>query len=212
MRTDTLLIVGAGGHAKVVVDALTCDGAAPRPLALADDDVRRRGESMLGVTVRGPLDEARDGCSSFHIAIGHNRTRERLAQACVAAGLAPATVRHPRTVVAASATIGAGSLLAAGAIVGPSAQLGAHCIVNHGAVVDHDCVVGACTHIAPNASLGGGVRVGQRVLIGAGATLLPGVSVGDDCVVGAGAVVIGNLPAGSTFAGVPAQRLDGRSP
>lgn len=211
MPTDTILLVGAGGHCQVVVDALLCAGTSEAVLEIADDDTRRWGTAVLGVPVRGALAGVLRAGGAFHVAIGNNRVRERLAAACAEAGMAARTVQHPRAVRAASAVVGDGTLLAANAIVAPGARVGAHCIVNHGAVVDHDVVVGACSHVAPLAALGGGVRLGARVLVGAGATILPGVTIGDDCVVGAGAVVLADLPPGSTFAGVPAQRLD-RSP
>jgi sugar O-acyltransferase (sialic acid O-acetyltransferase NeuD family) len=206
---DRLLIVGGGGHCKVVIDALLSRGVAADALHLADDDARLHGRSVLGVVVRGALAVALPAGGEFHVSIGHNTARERVARCCGEAGLRPRTVRHPGAVIAPSSTLGAGSFVAAGAIVGPSARIGEHCIVNHGAVVDHDCVIGACSHVAPRATLGGAVRVGARTLIGAGATVLPGVEIGDDCVVGAGAVVLGDVPAGATMVGVPAQRIGG---
>lgn len=204
-----LLVVGAGGHAKVVVDAVRCAGAADRiapVILLVDDNPAIQGLQVLGIEVSAVV--PRDASYlSFHVAIGDNAVRERKF-AELAENLAAATVVHPRASVCDSAALGAGNLVAAQAVIGPDASLGEGCIVNHGAVVDHDCLVGAFCHIAPNATLAGNVRLGKRVLVGAGATILPGVSIGDNCVVGAGAVVLHDLIADSIHAGVPARIID----
>ena len=206
-----LLIAGAGGHARVVVDAARraiAQGAEDylQPALIVDDNPALHGTQVLGVVVVPSIPADVEGAFSFHVAIGNNAARERKF-AALAEWLAPASVIHPHSSVAESATLGAGSFVAAQAVIGPQATLGESCIVNHGAVVDHDCVVGAFCHIAPNATLAGNVRLGQRVLVGAGANLLPGVTVGDDCVIGAGAVVLHDIEGGTTQAGVPARTI-----
>lgn len=207
MLTEPLLIVGAGGHSKVVMDALCCLHGKGCLLQLVDDDLCLAGEEVMGVLVSAPIAPALDAGKCFHVAIGSNSIRSRLAQDCMRAGLRYQTVVHPRSIVAASATLGQGSYVAAAGVIGPDAYLGDGCIVNHGAVVDHDCKIGAYCHIAPNATLGGEVQLGSQVLIGAGANVLPCVSIGDGCVIGAGTVVLRDLPAGFAYAGVPAQRI-----
>lgn len=207
LETAHLCVVGAGGHAKVVVDALLCLDFDSGSLCLVDDDPERWGSSVLGLTVHGPLKVATAVASVYHVAIGHNVARERAARSCLEAGLLARTIVHPRASLAASSRIDDGCFIAAHSVVGPAARLGAHCIVNHAAVVDHDNIIGSCSHIAPHATLGGGVSIGNRTLIGAGATVRPGVSIGDDCIVGAGAVVLRNVPSGTTVVGVPARRL-----
>lgn len=205
-----LFIVGAGGHAKVVMDAVTCaaSGSGPLPSFLVvDDNSTVHGKKVLGVEVVAALPASLDEHDRFHVAIGNNAARERK-YVELAGRLEAATVIHPRSSVCASAVLGAGSFVAAQAVVGPDAVLGEKCIVNHGAVVDHDCQVGAFCHIAPNATLAGNVRVGKRVLVGAGANILPGVSIGDDCVVGAGAVVTRNMNGGTALVGVPAREIN----
>lgn len=205
MPTDRVLLLGAGGHGKVVLDALLATGVPRAAIDVADDRAPARGGDFLGGPVRDPAE-----CSAqrFHVAVGVAAARERIHQRLQAAGGDPLTVQHPAACVSPLATIAAGCFLAARAIVAPAASLGASVIVNHGAVVDHDCVVGAFSHIAPNATLAGNVTIGRRVLVGAGANLLPGVEVGDDAIIGAGAVVCANVPAGATWAGVPATKLD----
>jgi sugar O-acyltransferase (sialic acid O-acetyltransferase NeuD family) len=207
MSTETFLIIGAGGHAKVVLDALRCERGAAFGCLLADDDAALAGKELMGLSIVTPVSSALHPGRGFHVAIGSNAIRERIADDCAATRMACETVKHPRSICAASASIARGCFIAAGAIVSADADIAQGCIVNHGAVVDHDSVLGAFCHVAPNATLGGGVRLGKRVLIGSGASILPGISIADDCIVGAGAVVLHDLPAGSVYAGVPARRI-----
>lgn len=203
------MIIGAGGHAKVVLDALRCERGDAFPCQLADDDLSLSGKALMGIAIMAPVPPALHRGRAFHVAIGNNATRERVARDCLKAGMSIETVKHPRSICAGSATIARGCFVAAGAVVSAEAHIAEGCIVNHGAVIDHDCLLDSFCHVAPNATLGGGVRLGKRVLIGSGANILPGVSIADDCIVGAGAVVLHDLPAGSTYAGVPANRISG---
>ena len=210
-----LLIVGAGGHARVVVDAARCaamQGMQDRlqPALLIDDNPALQGTMVLGVPVAPSVPADAADCFRFHVAIGDNAVRERKF-GVLAERLAPASVIHPHASVSVSATLGAGSFVAAQAVIGPQAVLGTGCVVNHGAVVDHGCVVGAFCHIAPNATLAGNVRLGQRVLVGAGANILPGVTIGDDSVIGAGAVVLQDIEGGTTQVGVPSRTIEKES-
>jgi sugar O-acyltransferase (sialic acid O-acetyltransferase NeuD family) len=190
-------IYGAGGHGKVVLDAmqlagLVCDG-------FVDD---KPINQWVGLPVFPPAILTQDTDISIHFAIGHCGIRQQLSEGLI--GVQCLSVKHPSAVVSLSADIVIGSFLAAGSIVGPDAKVGRHCIINHQAVVDHDCVVGDFCHIAPHASLGGGVKIGRGVLIGAGAVILPGLSIGDYAVVGAGAVVTKSVESGLTVVGNPA--------
>ncbi len=191
------LVVGAGGHGRVVADAALAQGTWARVRVADRDGARHDAELLPGLRIE-PVAQAVAASDVAHIAIGAAAAREREARA---AGLPLATVVHPRSSVSPHAQVGAGCFLAAQSVLAPSARLGIAVIVNHGAVVDHDVQVGDFTHVAPLAALGGGVQVGARVLVGAGAQVLPGVRVCDDVVIGAGAVVGGDI----TAPGVPMQ-------
>lgn len=197
-------LIGAGGHARVVLDALLAGGTALAAIRVRDGRPEMQGRDLLGAAVDTPeLNEGLAG-QDVHVAIGAIAARADLLDRAAALGARPLSVVHPAASVSRFAVIGDGAFVAALAVVGPSAAVGRGVIINHGAVVDHDCVVGDHCHIAPNASLGGGVRLGRRVLIGAGAVVLPGVSIGDDAIIGAGAVVVRDAPSNAEWVGIPA--------
>lgn len=201
--SGTLVIVGAGGHGRVVADAALRQGAWSRVVATDRDPDRCTGELLPGVALV-PLEQALALDAQVHVAIGNAAARER---ECAAAAGRLATVTHPQASVSPFAEVGEGSFLAAQSVVAPSARVGRGVIVNHGAIVDHDCMVGDFCHIAPQAALGGAVRIGARVLLGTGTSVLPGVSVCDDVVAGAGAAVCGDVQEPGVYVGVPARRI-----
>jgi sugar O-acyltransferase (sialic acid O-acetyltransferase NeuD family) len=202
MPTDTIYLIGAGGHGKVVLDAMLRIGLTG--VQVVDDNPARLGAKVWGAAIAAPPTARQD--VFFHVAIGDAAARRRIQQDWQQAGAKALSVIHSAAIVSPCAGIGAGTLIAALAVVGPAAQIGRGVIVNHGAVVDHDCLIGPFSHISPNATLGGGVLVGEGVLVGAGAVILPGLRVGDGAVVGAGAVVLNDVPSGATVMGVPARK------
>lgn len=209
MPTDSLVLLGAGGHGKVVLDA----HLAARPGArvrVYDDDTAKQGLLFCGVEIETPIAPYERFRCACHVTIGGNSTRRRIALALEDAGSALFTVVHPNSIVSSRAVIERGSFIGAGAIVGPEAHVGAGAIVNHGAVVDHECSVGDWSHVAAGAVLGGAVRVGEACLIGSGAVVLPGVDIGDGAVLGAGAVITRNVAAGATVVGIPGRERYGR--
>ena len=199
----SLLIIGAGGHGRVVADAALATGKW-QVTASDRDAARCVGELLPGVACE-PLSLSMQAANQVHVAIGQAAGREREVAALPAGVLA--SVVHPDASVSSSARIGDGCFVAAQAVVGPAAVLGVSVIVNHGAVVDHDVQVGDFTHIAALVALGGAARIGKRVLVGSGASVLPGVSIADDVVVGAGATVTADITTPGVYAGVPARRM-----
>lgn len=200
MHTE-IVVYGAGGHGKVVLDAILRLGQQPR---LFDDDRTKYGEWLLGIPVESPSLLSEDDFCRVHVAIGSNSIRRRIS---VKLGGDWVTLIHPQASVADSSCIGRGCFIAAAAVLAPDCVLGEGSIVNHGAVVDHDCRIGSFCHVSPNATLGGEVTIGQAVLIGSGAVVLPGVSVSDGATVGAGAVVTHDVAAQATVHGVPAKSV-----
>lgn len=205
MPISAISIIGAGGHGKVVLDALQAGAFPMASIKLFDDDAALAGDTLLGITIQNSKEQINWAGSQVHCAIGDNAIRAALAIRFAAAGSEIASVLHPSASLSASCYLGAGCFVAAKAVLGPSAALGPGVIVNHGAVVDHDCSIGAFAHIAPNATLGGKVNIGKGVLVGAGANILPGVTIADGAVIGAGAVVLNDIAEGETCVGVPAR-------
>lgn len=196
-----LVVLGAGGHGKVVVATLEALGR--RPDAVYDDDPKTHGTEILGVPVVGAL-AALDGSSGVEavVGIGPNDVRRHVARR---RPLRWVSAVHPRAVVHDSVAIGEGTVVFAGAVVQPEAVLGRHVIVNTGATVDHDCEIGDFAHLGPGVHLCGGVTVGAGALLGVGVSVRPGVRIGDGATVGAGAVVVSDVDPEATVTGVPAR-------
>lgn len=203
-NASTLVIIGAGGHGRVVADAALAQGRWSRVVATDGDPAKCSGELLPGVTLL-TMAQAEALDAEFHVAIGQAAARAREVEAL--RGRRLVTVLHPHACVSPFARLQPGVFVAAQAVVAPGALVGWATIVNHGAVVDHDCEVGDFTHVAPLAALGGAVRIGARVLVGAGARVLPGLAVADDVTIGAGAVVTLPITTRGVYAGVPARRV-----
>jgi sugar O-acyltransferase (sialic acid O-acetyltransferase NeuD family) len=203
----TYVVYGAGGHARVVLDALLASG---KHVAGLLDDVVSAGTTVLGFSVLGGQAWLEDNRSALvALGVGDNTARRRVAVECERFGVVLATVTHPAAVISRFADLSSGVVVLAGAIVNAGAKLGVGCLVNSAAVVEHDAVVGDFSHVSPNSTLTGGATLGSGAQLGASACVLPGISVGDETVVGAGAVVCQNLPSGCVALGVPARVVRG---
>ena len=209
-----LLLWGASDHAGVVIDALRAGGHGD-PVALLDDITPGAPARRFGVRIVGSIAALGTGfdphAARIHIAIGDCAARVRLALEAAALGFEFATVVHPHATLSATATIGAGSFVASGAVVGPQARVGAHCIVNTRASVDHDCALGEGVHVAPGAVLGGHVRVGSGAWIGLGASVRDHLTIGERALIGVGAVVVRDIPADVVAYGCPARTVRPRA-
>ncbi len=201
--------IGAGGHAKVVLDILRLMNAY-QIVGLLDPACL--GTSVDGILVLGGdelLPRLRaDGVSSAFVGVGgvgDNTLRIRLYEKVQAAGYTFIQAIHPTSVLAPSVQLGQGITIMAGTIINPDTRIGDNVIINTGAIVEHDCEIEAHAHISPGAVLCGGVRVGMGAHVGAGATVRQYVTIGMRAVVGAGAMVINDVPPGVVVLGVPAR-------
>ncbi len=201
-----VVLLGAGGHARAVLDALLAQGGC-EVIGLLDDNPELHGREVFGYRVLGPTEAAGDvGATHFVAAVGeNNRVRAKLYERGLAAGLSPWPVIHPAAVISPRAEIGPGIQALPGAIVVAGACIGENVVLNTACSVDHDCQIGDHVFIAPGARLGGNVAVGRFVLIGIGAAVLPGRAIGEGSIVGAGAVVTRDIAPGVVAYGVPAR-------
>ena len=202
MLSDDVLVIGAGGHAKVVVSAMIAAGIGIK--AILDDDPDKRGRELCGVQIDGPISACdREEKQPAVLAIGDNSTRMRFAR--LLGGRTWMTVIHPHTYIHPTVQIGEGTVVFAGAIIQPDVRIGAHCIINSGATIDHDSVIGDFVHVAPGVNLAGNVLLADGVFLGIGSAVITGKRVGEWTTVGAGGVVVTDLPDHAVAAGVPAK-------
>jgi UDP-perosamine 4-acetyltransferase len=184
-----VIVVGAGGHGKVVVSVLLALGA--KIAGVVDADREKHGGKVLGIPVIGGDEaiadgvELANGIGSTNVPTLRREVHDRLK----ARGFTFRTLVHPSAVVAPDVELGAGTQIMAGAVVQPSVRIGADVIVNTRASIDHDCVIGDHVHIAPGATLSGNVTVGAETHVGAGATIVQGVHIGSACLIRAGSLV-----------------------
>lgn len=201
-----LLILGAGGHGKVVADAALETGNWDEVVFLDDAWPEK---NIIGCwPIVGNIQELhswRDRCKDAVVAIGNNQLRMRLQARLVTDGFNVVSVIHPAATVSRYATLGVGSVVFAGAVINVDATIGDGAILNTSATVDHDCILGVGVHVSPGAHLGGGTKVGDYSWIGIGASVKHLTSIGSNTIVGAGAVVLGDIPDGVTAIGMPAR-------
>lgn len=194
-----LIMLGAGGHAKVLADLILSAGG--HLMGVLDKDAAS-GLWHFGVPVLGDdsvLDQYSPGKVDLALGIGAlvgRNLRLHLLERFARLGFAFPALVHPHSYIAREVRLDEGVQAMAGAVVQSGAQLGAHVIVNTHASIDHDCLISEHVHIAPGAVLGGEVRVGARAQIGPGAVIGRGVRIGDDAVIGAGASIVRDVPAG----------------
>jgi UDP-perosamine 4-acetyltransferase len=207
----SVFVVGAGGHAKMVLEAMRSQVPAWNVVACLDN--HRGGGSLLGVPVCEDTPQTimqyRDNGVLGFVAIGENRVRMRLMQHLRQLEVSLATVVAGSAFVSPSAILGPGTVVMHGAVVGADARMGCGCILNTHASVDHDCDVKDFAHIAPGSHLAGNVSVGEGAMLGVGCSVIPKVTIGDWSVLGAGAVVVRDVPPQVTWVGCPARPIGG---
>lgn len=202
--SNSLIIIGASGHGKVIADAARLSGW--EDVSFLDDN-----EALVGTSTNSVLGVVSDATrypeAEFIVAIGDARVRQRIQSWLELLGMSIATVVHPRSVVAQNAVLGPGSVVLAGGILNVGATIGRGCIINTAASVDHDCTIGNYSHVSVGSHVAGTVRLGDRVWLGIGSSVSNNLFVCSDAVIGAGATVVCDIKNPGTYIGTPASRV-----
>ncbi len=204
-----VVLLGASGHARVVLDCLLLRKSEYNVQFITDQDASLHGKFIYGIEVKGG-DSILDGLGnefSLIIGIGNNTIRRSLFKYYCEEGFDFINAIHPSSVVSEHAFLGTGIVAMACSTVNCDAQIGDNVIINTAAKIDHECRVGNHSHISPGVSIAGNVKIGEECHIGIGASIIENIVVGDRSVVGAGSVVIRNVPPDTVVAGVPAKEL-----
>jgi len=206
-----VVVIGGGGHCRVLLDALRLSGR--EVLGICEKDPTLFGDRIRGIPILGTDDEiSRFECSDVELvnAIGSvGSTALRAALFCKFRGLGYrfATVIHPSVIIASDVTMDEGVQVMAGAIVQTGSHIGMNSIINTRVSIDHDCVIGTDAHLAPGVTLSGCVRVGSGVHIGTGAIVIQGIEIGRNSIIGAGSVVLRDVAEAIKVFGVPARQI-----
>ncbi len=191
-----MLLYGAGGHSKVIIDCLLSQDIELEGIFDDKSDL----VSLNGYDVLGSYDETYMFDEQLIIGIGDNVTRRNIAKKIKHKY---GTAVHSSAIISPYASIGAGSVVFHNCVLQSGSKIGKHCIINTRSSIDHDAIVDDFVHLSPNVTLCANVKIGEGVHIGAGATILPNMNVGKNCVIGAGAVITQNLPDYSLVVGIP---------
>ncbi len=204
-----IVIIGAGGHGRVVLDILVQAGQY-EVAGFADSNPSLHGRRMDGVPILGDLEavgrlRAEGQIDGAVVAIGDNGVRRAFAARIERMGVPLVNAVHPSANLARNVTLGRNVVIAAGVLVCAHCQIGDSVILNTGCIVDHESMIGTAAHVCPGARLAGRVTVESGAFIGIGATVIQNIRIGCEAVVGAGAVVIRDVGPMSTVVGVPAR-------
>ena len=200
---NSLVIVGASGHGKVIADIAEKNGYSD--IVFLDDNPAIKVCGQYRVV--GGREEAKDyKHADFVVAIGNATIRRKIQTELCEMGLHIVTLIHPAAVIASNVKIGVGTVIMAGAVVNPCTEIGRGCIINTCASVDHDCQIGDYVHVSIGAHVAGTVTIKDNTWIGAGAIVINNIEIVEDCMIGAGAVVVHQIESSGTYVGVPARK------
>ena len=202
-----VVIIGAGGHAKVIADIIEKSG--DEIVGFLDDNKEIGTTIIKEYKVIGDLNNrfamaVTKKNLEFIIAIGDNKKREEISHS---PNLKFYTAIHPSAQMGLDVEIQEGTVIMANACINSSAKIGKHCIINTGAIIEHDNIIEDFVHISPNVALGGTVKIGKSTHVGIGSTIKNNITICENCKIGAGAVVVKDIEKEGTYIGVPAKGI-----
>lgn len=199
---NRLVIIGAGGHGRVIADIAIKNGY--NDIVFVDDHLTGFCMNFPIICTSADIYKLNNKKSDFVIAIGDNTVRKMIAEKYDVNWV---SLAHPSAQIGMNVKIGLGTVIMAGSLINSCATVGHHCIINTSAVVEHDNILEDYVHISPNAALGGTVHIGKGTHIGIGAIVKNNIEVCENCIIGAGAVVVKNITENSTYVGIPAKKI-----
>ena len=208
LQRSDIYIIGAGGHATVVLDALLKMGVKPK--GIFDDDKSLWNREIFGIKILGRVELAKSVQGRFVVAIGDNKTRKDIVNFLNFPDERFVSVIHPSSVIGRDVEIGVGSMIIGGAVINSKTKIGRHVIINTSVSIDHHNVVGDFVHIAPGTHTGGNVKIGEGSFLGIGVSVIPKIKIGRWSIVGAGSVIIEDIPDFVTVVGVPGRVIKRR--
>lgn len=207
-----MVLVGAGGHSKVVIEIIKEDYPHFNVIGITDKDSSKEGSKIQNTPIVGTDDILEElynkGITLAFITIGtvgNGWIRSLLYHQLQSIGFMLPNICHSRSIISPTVIMGDGNAIFAGVILNADVRIGNNCIINTGCIIEHDCIIGHHVHIAPGVKVAGGVIIEDYSMIGIGASIIQGVRIGQNVLVGAGSVVLHDIPANSVIAGVPAK-------
>ena len=201
-----LLIIGASGHGKVIVD-IALKMNKYEEIYFFDD--REEITNCMQFSVVGKVKDVYNYLedADVFVAIGNSEGRRNVLEELKQNNVSIATLIHPNAIVGENVVIGKGTVVMAGAVINPDAKIGEGCIINTAASVDHDCQLDDYVHVSVDAHLAGNVKLGKNTWVGVGASIINNMSVCENVMIGAGAVVVKDILESGTYVGVPAKKM-----
>lgn len=204
-----MILIGYSGHSYVINGILHALGLAAT--GYCDSEEKDFNPFSLNYHNKETSEEGLEALSNekFFIAIGNNRTRQRVYNSLAEKKLFPVNAIHPSAIINPTADIGEhGIMISAGVIINPLAAIGVGAICNTGCIIEHECIVSDFAHIGPGAVLCGNVYVGANSFVGAGSVIKENIHIGKNVIIGAGSVVVKNVADNEKVAGNPARSLN----